>query len=151
MTLPLRTNHGSVWTNMKMEIDYRISPSVTNRELNALFADAWPGPHVERDFQQVLVRSLGYICAYWNSELVGFANVAWDGDVHAFLLDPTVRSDLRRQGIGREMVRRAAQLSREARCEWLHVDYDPELTEFYCECGFRPAEAGLINLVHEEQ
>ena len=77
-----------------MQIDYKVGPPVTNEELNALYADAWPGPCEERDFTAVLERSLVHVCAYRGNELVGFVYVAWDGGVHAFLLEPTVRSDL---------------------------------------------------------
>ena len=90
---------------MSPETEYRISPSVTNQELNELFADAWPGARQNEDFGPVLRRSLGYVCAYQGGDLVGFVNVAWDGGVHAFLLDTTVRSDCRRQGIGRQLLR----------------------------------------------
>ena len=128
------------------DIDYKLSPPVTNGALNALFAEAWPGPWPDWDFGPVLQRSLGYVCAYLEGELVGFVNVAWDGGVHTFLLDTTVRSDLRRQGIGRQLVRHAEALARQSGAEWLHVDYDPELESFYRGCGFQHTPAGLINL-----
>lgn len=41
----------------------------------------------------------------------------------------------------------AAEGARAARCEWLHVDFDPHLRSFYLEgCGFTPVDAGLIAL-----
>jgi GNAT superfamily N-acetyltransferase len=123
-----------------------MSPPVTSAQLNALFADAWPGSHVGRDYSAVLSRSLGYVCAYINDELVGFVNVAWDGGAHAFLLDTTVRSDMQRQGIGTQLVRRAVQLARAGGAEWLHVDYEPRLADFYQACGFAETDAGLIRL-----
>ena len=130
-----------------MQIEYKISPRVSNEELNGLFVDAWPGPHEERDFLQVLKRSLVYVCAYQNGELVGFVNVAWDGGSHAFLLDTTVRSDKRRQGIGLALVRQAEKEARKAGAEWLHVDYEAKLAEFYRKCGFRATQAGLMRLI----
>lgn len=133
-----------------MQIDYKVGPPVTNEELNALYADAWPGPCEERDFAAVLERSLVHVCAYRGNELVGFAYVAWDGGVHAFLLEPTVRSDLRRRGIGTNLLRLAVEAAREAGAEWLHVDYEEQLTGFYRRCGFRPTAGGLINLRENE-
>ena len=127
-------------------IEYRLSPAVTNEQLNALFAAAWPGPHDDTDFAPVLRRSLGYVCAYEGGQLVGFVNVAWDGAAHAFLLDPTVSPDRHRRGIGRQLVRHAEDLARASGAEWLHVDYEPRLEPFYRECGFRESRAGLINL-----
>jgi GNAT superfamily N-acetyltransferase len=126
-------------------IEYRINPDVANEELNALFADAWPS-HTPRDFTPVLSHNLGHVCATLNGTLVGFVNVAWDGAAHAFLLDPTVRSDLQRQGVGTRLVRHAIDLARASGVEWLHVDYEPHLAEFYAKCGFRTTEAALMNL-----
>lgn len=81
------------------------------------------------------------------SALVGFVNVAWDGGDHAFLLDTTVRPDLRRAGIGTELARIAVRHAANAGCEWLEVDFEEHLAAFYLDaCGFRPTRAGLIRL-----
>ena len=126
-------------------IEYEIGSDVSNEALNALFADGWPN-HTPRDFSPILSQNLGHVCALANGELVGFVNVAWDGDKHAFLLDPTVRSDFRRQGIGTQLVRKAVSLARASGVEWLHVDYEPGLAPFYARCGFGKTEAGLLNV-----
>jgi ribosomal protein S18 acetylase RimI-like enzyme len=97
----------------------------------------------------VLSQNLGHVCALADGALVGFVNLAWDGKDHAFLLDPTVRSDFRRRGIGSRLVRQAIELARSKGVEWLHVDYEPYLAGFYSKCGFRTTEAGLMNLKHE--
>ena len=133
-------------TDLGSTISYHIGPAVTNDALNALFAAAWPN-HVWSDFVPVLSRSLAYICACRQDRLVGFVNLAWDGGIHAFLLDTTVHPDFRRHGIGRELVACAAQVARERRIAWLHVDYEPHLESFYRGCGFRHTEAGLMRLV----
>jgi len=129
-----------------MNVEYRTSPAVTNLQLNALFSAAWPQPYVARDFAPILARSLGYVCAYAGAELVGFVNVAWDGGSHAFLLDTTVHPDWQRRGIGSGLVRRATELARSSGAEWLHVDCEAHLAEFYRKCGFRDTDAGLIKL-----
>ena len=130
---------------VKSLITYQMNPDVDNEALNALFGDAWPN-HAPRDFSPVLSRNLGHVCAMADGVLVGFVNVAWAGNKHAFLLDPTVRSDFQRQGVGTQLVRRAIDLARSKGVEWLHVDYDPRLAEFYTKCGFRTTESGLMNL-----
>ena len=130
---------------MSSKIEYRNNTDVGNEQLNALFADAWAN-HELRDFQPVLRRSLGYICAWQGKQLIGFVNIAWDGGVHAFILDTTVRSDFQRRGIGSELVRRAVALARQAGAEWLHVDFESGLGEFYQKCGFNKSSAGLIQL-----
>ena len=93
-----------------------------------------------------MAQSLAYVCAYRAGRLVGFVNLAWDGGAHAFVLDTTFHPDVQRQGIGRRLVRRAAEVARERGVEWLHVDFDPHLRGFYERCGFLPTEAGLLNL-----
>ncbi|MGD6747976.1 GNAT family N-acetyltransferase [Streptomyces sp. BH106] len=92
--------------------------------------------------------SLGWVTARdGRGLLVGFVNVAWDGGDHAFLIDTKTRGTHQHRGIGTEVVRLAASRARESGCEWLHVDFEPELRDFYFEaCGFRPTEAGLIHL-----
>ena len=131
-------------TNME-EITYHVSPAVDNDELNALFALSWPS-HTWRDLQPILAHSLGYLCAYADKRLIGFVNIAWDGGIHAFLLDTTVHPEWQRRGIGRQLVLHAVTLSRERGMEWLHVDYEGHLDGFYRECGFEPTLAGLVQL-----
>ena len=78
---------------------------------------------------------------------LGFVNVAWDGGVHAFILDTVVSAALRHSGIGAQLVAEAASGARAANCEWLHVDFEDDLRAFYFDaCGFRPTNAGLIAL-----
>ncbi|MFS8147964.1 GNAT family N-acetyltransferase [Rhizobium sp. BR 249] len=126
-------------------LELRIDPFPASAELNALFSAAWGSPH-SRDFAAILSRSLAHIGAYHDGRLVGFVNVAWDGGIHAFLLDTSVHPEMRRQGIATRMVRQATSLARERGAVWLHVDFEPDLTGFYRACGFRPTEAGLIKL-----
>jgi GNAT superfamily N-acetyltransferase len=91
--------------------------------------------------------SLGWVTARADGTLLGFVNVAWDGGDHAFLLDTKTRGDHQREGIGAMVVAAAAARARAAGCEWLHVDFRPELRSFYVgACGFRPTDAGLIHL-----
>jgi len=128
-----------------IDIAYHVSIPVTNEALNNLFAAAWPD-HVETDFQTVLSHSLLYVCAYHEQQLIGFVNVAWDGGIHAFLLDTTVHPAYQRKGIGQQLVKLAAGESRAKGIRWLHVDYEPKLAHFYQECGFQPTDAGLMRL-----
>jgi ribosomal protein S18 acetylase RimI-like enzyme len=128
-------------------VTYAIDPPIAESTLNALFArarggdaDAAPG------YGRVLARSLLFVAAFVGERLVGFANVATDGGVHAFLLDPTVDPEFQRQGIGTELVRMAAREAMARGCEWLHVDYEPQLEPFYRGAGFRPTSAGVMHL-----
>jgi ribosomal protein S18 acetylase RimI-like enzyme len=109
-------------TEKLLTTTYHLNPDVTNDELNALFAAAWPG-HISSDFGPVLSRSLAYICAYEDEQLVGFVNLAWDGGIHAFVLDTSVHPNFQRRGIGRQLIKYAADAAKARHIEWLHVDY----------------------------
>jgi GNAT superfamily N-acetyltransferase len=117
----------------------------SNEELAALWALTWPFPATQ-DFQSSLRACLLHVTARQRGKLAGFVKVASDGDMHAFLLDPTVHPDFGRQGLGMELVRRAAQLAKERGAQYLHVDFLPHLRGFYAGCGFQPTEAGLMRL-----
>ena len=131
-----------------MQIRYVWRGYFTNRALNVLHAEAFDHEPFEDDWEKQLDRhSLGWVCANDGSNLVGFVNVVWDGGVHAFLLDTIVAATHRRRGIARQLVATATVEARKAGCEWLHVDFDPELRSFYIDaCGFEPTPAGLIQL-----
>ena len=121
-----------------------------NEELNRLHAEAFRHrvfDGKEWDWRrQVQDHSLGWVVAR-EDELVGFLNVPWDGVVHAWLQDVMVASSSRGGGIGASMVQLAADHAAMAGCEWLHVDFDPDLEPFYITaCGFVPTSAGLIDL-----
>jgi GNAT superfamily N-acetyltransferase len=131
-----------------MAISFHWRGDFDNAEVNDLHAEAF-GHHVlEDDWQaQVQQYSLGWVCARDGVRLVGFVNVAWDGGVHAFVLDTMVRAGAARQGIGTELVAVSVAESRAAGCGWLHVDFDDHLRDFYFDaCGFEPTNAGLIKL-----
>ena len=129
-----------------MAVDYRVSPPVANAELDDLYLASWPSHHPPYDFGPELAHALAYVCAYESDRLVGFVRLAWDGGIHGFLLEPTVRPELRRRGIGRALVERVVAVAQARGLHWVHVDYLPELAGFYRACGFRPTEAGLIRL-----
>ncbi|TDD56413.1 GNAT family N-acetyltransferase [Nonomuraea terrae] len=131
-----------------MTVEYAWRGRFENAALNALHAEGFGHEPLGDDWWgQVNRHSLGWVCANDSGRLVGFVNVAWDGGVHAFVLDTLVARGLRRAGVGARLVALAAANAREAGCEWLHVDFDDDLKDFYFgACGFRPTNAGLIAL-----
>ena len=122
-----------------------------NAEVNALHAAAF-GTRLfsddEWDWVALTARhSLGWVTARSGDALVGFVNVVWDGFTHAWIQDVMVAEATRHQSVGTSLVAAAAEAARHAKCEWLHVDFDDDLREFYIDtCGFRPTNAGLIQL-----
>ncbi len=123
----------------------------TNREANELHAEAFGTrlfDETEWDRRSLTERhSLGWVTARRGEALAGFVNVLWDGLVHAWLQDTMVAASARLRGIGVGLVRAARDGARAAGCEFLHVDFDDHLRPFYLDaCGFRPTNAGLMEL-----
>jgi GNAT superfamily N-acetyltransferase len=129
-------------------ITYEWRGHFSNSAVNALHAECFSHQILARDWQaQVNQHSLGWVCAWEGDDLVGFVNVAWDGAVHAFLLDILVTARVRRRGAGTRLAALAADKARAAGCEWLHVDFEGHLGPFYFGgCGFTPTNAGLVAL-----
>nr|WP_184031472.1 GNAT family N-acetyltransferase [Deinococcus budaensis] len=123
---------------MRAEVDFAA--------LGQLREAAWGGRDDGSGWPAVLSRSLTWVTAHEQGRLVGFVNVAWDGGVHAFLLDTTVHPGWQRRGVGSRLVREAVQAARAGGAHWLHVDFEPQLEGFYAACGFRPTAAGLLRL-----
>jgi GNAT superfamily N-acetyltransferase len=132
-------------------VTYEWRGDFANAELNALHAEGFDHVVLSDDewdlWEQVNRHSLGWVTARDDGALVGFVNVAWDGCVHAFILDTVTAQRAQRQGVGTRLVKIAEERARAQGCEWLHVDFEPHLRDFYFEaCGFEPTEAGLIRL-----
>lgn len=106
---------------------------------------AWPS-HQPTEFGAQLSHSLAYLGAFSDTQLVGYVNLAWDGGIHAFLLDTTVHPAFQGRGIGRQLVQAALEAACARGIHWVHVDYEPDLKGFYAACGFQPTEAGLARL-----
>lgn len=132
-----------------MAVTYRWRGPFESVEVDALHGEAFGHPPLGDDWRgQVERHSLGWVCARDDAgEIVGFANVPWDGGIHAFLVDVIVAANARRRGIATRMVELAAEEARAAGCEWLHVDFEDDLAPFYFDaCGFTSASAGVIAL-----
>jgi GNAT superfamily N-acetyltransferase len=129
-------------------ITYQWRGEFENPEVNVLHAEGFGHALLEDDWKaQVAHHSLGWVCARQGERLVGFVNVPWDGATHAFIIDTLVAPRARRNGIGTRLVAAAVEGARAAGCEWVHVDFDPDLAAFYLQsCGFVPTPAGLIAL-----
>ncbi len=126
-----------------MRSSTRCSP-LSDEELNTLFASAWTNRGDTKPAP--LDHALFYACAFDGTRLIGFAKVIGDGGVHGFLLDPTVAPEHQRKGIGRRLIEACATEARRRGVEWLHVDFEPRLADFYRACGFSSTPAGLRNL-----
>ena len=119
-----------------------------NADLNLLHAEGFGHALLDIDWlSRVRRHSLGWVCAFHDERLVGFVNVAWDGGPHAFIVDTLVAGDRRRAGIGRGLLETVVTECQRAGCEWVHVDFEEELRDFYLgACGFRTTPGGLVSL-----
>jgi ribosomal protein S18 acetylase RimI-like enzyme len=133
---------------MPEAVDYRWRAAISDAEVNGL-TRSYGGAAEDGWWDRIRPHSLGWATAHRPDGIpVGFANVAWDGGDHAFLLDPKVHVEHRHRGIGTALVRLAARQAAAAGCEWLHVDFGDELAAFYFDaCGFAPTAAGVLRLV----
>jgi GNAT superfamily N-acetyltransferase len=135
-----------------MSMSYEWRGEFTSGEANALHAEAFATrvfSDDEWDWRAIVAaHSLGWVVARDDhGQLAGFVNIVWDGLVHAWIQDVMVAAQVGRQGVGTQLVARAADGARAAGCEWLHVDFDDDLRDFYFgACGFTPTNAGLIQL-----
>lgn len=132
-----------------MNITYVENGPIDNAELSSLIDIAFGGmasggttPWSAR----LSAHSVGWVCAYADGRLCGFVHACWDGGKHAFVLDTAVLPEMQRHGIGAELLRRLTTIARQAGCEWLHVDYEPQYDSFYQAAGFAPTLAGLRKL-----
>jgi ribosomal protein S18 acetylase RimI-like enzyme len=122
-----------------------VDPFPDNAALKRLWLAAW-GDAGPADFGPVLSRSLAHVGAYDGTVLIGFVNVAWDGGVHAFILDTCVDPAYQRQGIALALLAQAAETARARGAAWLHVDFEPRLEALYRQAGFGHTAAGLMRL-----
>lgn len=132
-------------------ITYGWREPFTNHEIHLLHAAAFDTrlfDESEWDWvTQTNRHSLGWVVARDGARFIGFANVLWDGLVHAYLEDVMVDADYRHRGIGAGVVHAAREGARAAGCEFLHVGFDDDLRAFYIDaCGFEPTLGGLMEL-----
>lgn len=133
----------------RMSVELVSRFTVDDGELNALHARAFgsDGSRVTPWRERLHRHALSWVGAFDAGQMVGFVQVCWDGGAHAFLLDTAVDPGRQHRGIGRRLVETAAADAEEAGCHWLHVDFEPDLEEFYLRrCGFTPTSAGLLRL-----
>ena len=132
-----------------VDVRLLVRAEVDDEALSRLHARAFGGRPALQEWGTRLSRhSLTWISAHdGRDHLIGFVNVAWDGGTHAFALDVIVDPDHQGRGVGTALVERAAHESTAAGCDWLHVDFEEDLSDFYLRaCGFSPTAAGVLRL-----
>jgi GNAT superfamily N-acetyltransferase len=133
------------------DVDIEWRGRFTSTEANRLHANAFGGRlYTDDEWDWVSLveqHSLGWVSARVEGDLVGFANVISDGLAHAWLQDVMVEPAYQQSGIGSAMIRLATEQCQRAGCEWLHVDFDDDVADFYYRrCGFQRTNGGLLYL-----
>ena len=141
---------------MTDDISIQWRGAFTNAEIHALHAAAFDTrlyDESEWDWvAQVERHSLGWVVAREAGRFVGFANILWDGLVHAFLEDVMVDDGVRGRGVGVRIVQAARDGAAAAGCEFLHVGFEEDLRGFYIDAaGFAPVLGGLFELTRPER
>lgn len=130
---------------------YEWRGAFSNEEIHVLHADAFETRLFDGSewnwVDQVHRYSLGWVVARHGDRFVGFANVLWDGLVHAFIEDVMVDATMRHRGVGVRIVHAARDGAKAAGCEFLQVGFEDDLRPFYIDaCGFSPTQGGLMEL-----
>lgn len=135
-------------------LDLRVRCPIDDVALSTLHARAFgETPRLRAWSAQLERHSLSWVGAFRTdaplgaATMTGFANLAWDGGGHAFLLDVVVHPSRQRRGIGRALVAEAVRQATGSGCSWLHADFAEDLAPFYRDaCGLSPTSACLLRL-----
>ena len=127
-----------------MTITYEWRGAFENAAVNILHAEAFGHPGLDVDWlTRVRRHSVGWVCARRSGELVGFVNVAWDGECTPSSSTPWSASVSGMERIAPDSPPTGVQRVPRGGCEWLHVDFEEELAGFYFgACGFRATSGG---------
>lgn len=107
---------------------------VASGDLNGFFHD-WPNPPSAETHLRLLRGSTEVILARDGSRVIGFITAITDGVLSAYIPFLEVLPEYRRQGIGRELVKR--MLEKLQGYYMIDLTCDPELRPFYTELGMR--------------
>ncbi|WP_225726666.1 MULTISPECIES: GNAT family N-acetyltransferase [unclassified Nocardia] len=131
-----------------MTITLRTRCAIDDEALSRLHAETFGGGYELIPWRARLERhSRSWVGAFADDRLIGFVHAVWDGGGHAFLLDTMIATDHQHQGVGTRIVTALTDDLRELGIDWLHVDYEPHLSDFYRKaCGFNATDAGLLRL-----
>ena len=123
-------------------IEYEAVKSAPVEEIVALYQSAgwWQGSPEAREVIPAMIRgSFCFMVARSiEGEIIGMARVISDGHSDAYIQDVAVLESYRGQGIGRELVRRLAQLCVKRKIGWIGLVAEPGTQGLYENLGFRP-------------
>lgn len=127
-------------------LQYKTHSPLTNDDLNGLFGRVG-NKTMSVDFSRILDQSLTWIAGYDGDVLMAWINVAWDGFVHAFLVDRIAMDD-EDGAVRSELVRQAiAAIRRDHPTVFkIHADCRPDEIPWLVELGFQQLPGGIVVL-----
>ena len=97
-------------------------------------------------YDQILKGVSTYFVARDKEKLIGFVSVISDRAADAFLVDLMVHPDYQKQGLRKELVKRAVKYSKSIGVQCVHVTFNQIEEEFYRKCGFHIFGGGIIDI-----
>lgn len=102
----------------------------------------------EEDLAKALSNSYYWVCAYKESNLIGFGRVVSDGVYQTFIGDMIVHPDFQHNGIGSHILTLLLKKCREDGMKWIQLTSAKGKSGFYKKFGFtdRPSDAPGMQL-----
>ena len=128
-----------------MALQYWTSTAgLTADRLDPAFFDTWPNPPSQEKHLRILQGSDHVVIAYdaTADKIIGYITAISDGVSAAYIPHLGVLAPYRKQGIGRELVKRMLAQLRDI--YMIDVTCDADVVPFYEKCGFRPYTAMII-------
>ena len=121
-------------------IQYEITTTVPVDEIVALYeAGEWweETPHNRQIIPGMIQGSFCFIRVTHNNRTIAMGRVISDGYSDGYIQDLVVKPEYRRQGIGKEIVRRLTHFCIDKGLDWVGLIAEPNTQAFYEELGFR--------------
>jgi len=110
---------------------------------DALIKDDFDNGRTPEEYERSARGSFLNAYAFFGDEIVGNARVLSDGVCNAYVVDVWTRSDLRRQGIARQMMEMLASA-----CQGQHIYlFTDDMESFYEAIGFAAQPTGMSKVV----
>ncbi len=125
-----------------MRVEYEEVSSAPVQEIVELYkAAGWwqESPEARAVIPGMIRGSLCFMVARsLDGKIIGMARVISDGYSDAYIQDVVVLQDYRKQGIGRELVRRLTQFCIARKIAWIGLVAEPGTQGLYEELGYGP-------------
>jgi len=127
-----------------MAVIYEAVDNAPLEEIVELYKSAgwWQDAPEAREITSDMIRgSFRFMVARLpKGRIVGMARVISDGFSDAYIQDVVVLPAYRRQGIGRELIRRLTEYCVSRKIGWIGLVAEPGTREFYEELGYGPLD-----------